>query len=122
MKRDMDLVRKILMLMSENDQGPNVKWAELLPDYTKEQIHHHAYLMAEGDLIQAADATTLSDRLPMAIPTSITWAGHEFIDSIRDPSLWDAAKKNVIKPAGGVAFTVLLEWAKAETLRRLGAA
>lgn len=119
MKRDMDLVRKILMLMSENEQGPNMKWTELLPDYTKEQIYHHAHLMAQGDLINATDATTLSDRLPMAIPTSITWGGHEFIDSIRDPGIWDAAKKNVIKPAGGVAFTVLLEWVKAEAMRRL---
>lgn len=122
MKRDMDLVRKILMLMSENEQGPNIKWTELLPDYTKEQIYHHAHLMAQGDLIDAADASTLSDRLPMAIPTSITWRGHEFIDSLRDPSLWAAAKKNVIGPGGAVAFTVLLEWAKAEALRRLGGA
>lgn len=122
MKRDMDLVRTILIVMSENEEGPNIKWEEKIPGHTNEQILHHAHLMGQGGLVMATDVTSMGDRLPMALPMSITWAGQDFLDAIRDPGLWDKAKSTVLKPAGGVAFTVLLEWAKSEGMRRLGLA
>ena len=50
----------------------------------------------------------------------LTWSGHEFADAANDGALWAKAKTNVIGPAGGVAFTVLLEWLKAEAKSRLG--
>lgn len=114
MKRDMDLVRQILITMSENERGPNIKWAEALPDYAEDVILHHAHLMSQGGLIDAIDVTSISHLLPVALPTSITWDGHEFLDSSRDPTVWDKAKKYVIKPAGGVAMSVLTEWLKAQ--------
>jgi hypothetical protein len=114
MKRDLDLVRKILIAMSENERGPNIKWSETIPGYEDAKIYHHAHLMAQGGLILATDVSGLSDLLPVAIPTSITWDGHEFLEASRDPTLWDKAKKHVIKPAGGVAMSVLTEWLKAQ--------
>jgi hypothetical protein len=120
MKRDMELVRKILILMSTSEQGPHTDWQSELPDYTAEQIFHHAHLMSQGGLIDVDDASSMDDLLPMALPLSITWNGHEFLDATRDPTLWEQARTTVLKPAGGVAFTVLLEWAKAESMRRLG--
>lgn len=120
MKRNMELVRKILIYMSENSRDFNVEWGEAIPGYSREEILHHVHLMGEGNLVNTINATTLNDALPLAYPMSITWNGHEFLDAIRDPSVWEKANASVIKPAGGVAFTVLLEWAKAEALRRIG--
>lgn len=120
MKRDMDLVRKILLVLSEQGEGHKIFWEEELPEWTAAQILHHAHLMSQGGLIEVADVSTMDTRLPQALPVSITWAGHEFIDAVRDPSLWEKAKTTVLKPAGGVAITVLLDWAKAEATRRIG--
>jgi hypothetical protein len=120
MKRDMDLVRAMLIFMSENDLSSNAEWGAVLPGYTQDQILHHAHLMTQGGLIESVDMTYMDSQLPMALPTSITWAGHDFLDAVTDDSLWAKAKDTVIKPAGGVAFTVLLEWAKSEAMRRLG--
>jgi hypothetical protein len=119
MKRDMDLVRKILIFMSGNDQGPNVKWEDAIPGYTQAQILHHAHLMSQGNLIDTIDATSLDDFLPMALPVSITWNGHEFLDASRDETLWERAKKHVIKPTGGVAMSVLTEWLKSQATAAL---
>jgi hypothetical protein len=122
MKRDMDLVRKILIFMSENDEGAHVLWANAVPGYTPEQIFHHAALMQQGGLIISVDTTCLEDKLPMALPLSITWDGHEFLDSSRDPTLWEKAKKHVIAPSGGVAMSVLTEWLKSQATAALALA
>lgn len=122
MKRDMDLVRKILIFMSGNERGPHVKWQEELPEYTREQILHHAHLMAQGGLIEAAHCDDMDDLLPMALPTSITWAGHDFLAAASDDTIWAQAKKTVLAPAAGATFTVVLEWMKIEAMRRLGLA
>jgi hypothetical protein len=42
------------------------------------------------------------------------------LEASRDPTLWQRAKENVLKPAGGMAFNVLLEWLKTEAKTKLG--
>lgn len=119
MKRDMDLVRKILIFMSENTEGPNVDWAAKIPGYTEDQILHHAALMKQGGLIVAGDYGDLDSDLPIALPVSITWDGHEFLDAVRDSTVWEKAKKYVISPTGGVAFAVLKSWLETQATAAL---
>lgn len=115
MKRNMDLIREILFWLEDHGSGmPEV------PEHTEEEIGHHCYLLWRAGLIEAANSSCMDDDQPQAIPLSITWDGHEFIDAARDSNLWKLAREKVIGPAGSVSFTVLLEWLKAEALKRLG--
>ncbi|MDP3795588.1 MAG: DUF2513 domain-containing protein [Polaromonas sp.] len=120
MKRDLDLVRGILQWMEARPEGRNINWKIEIPGYTAEQIGFHVHLMEQAGLVFARDATFNEAHSPNAIPLSITWSGFEFLDAAKDDTLWAKAKAKVIAPAGGVAFTVLLEWLKAEAKQRLG--
>ncbi len=120
MKRDMELVREILLWMEIQPEGHNVNWDIKIDGYSDEQIAYHIYLMSQAGLIYAQESTFLESHSPQAIPISITWEGHEFIGAAKDRHLWDAAKSKVIGPAGTVAFTVLLEWLKVQALKKLG--
>ncbi len=118
MKRDFDLIRKILKETEEMAPG------EQLTGFTYEDIDDaitdaHVALLLEAGLLDGTVVEYMSEG-KKGIVTGLTWAGHDFLDSIKDDSLWRTAKETVIKPAGGVAFSVLLEWAKAEATRRLG--
>jgi len=119
MKRDLDLVRKILIEMESHEHGFYSSYPEI-ENYTKDQIGYHAFLMKQAGLIDAADRNTLSSKSPDAIPLNLTWLGHEFLESTKDPSLWAKAKKIVIEPIGGIAFDVLIEWLKKEAKLKLG--
>lgn len=119
MKRDLDLIRSILLSMEASDHGFAAE-RPAVDDYTEEQIGYHVYLMGQAGLITTADATTLADQSPSAIPLSITWAGHDFLDSVKDETLWNKAKSVVLKPAAGVTFDILVAWVKAEAKQRLG--
>lgn len=120
MKRDLDLVRKILQWMEAQDQGRNVGWKIEIEDHTDEQIGYHAHLMAQAGLILAADRTYTDSHTPYSIPLSITWAGHEFLAAAASDTIWAKAKEHVLKPAAGATFPVLLEWLKMEAKARLG--
>ena len=95
MKRDMDLVRKILMLLDEHPQrfAPSIE----IEGYSQEQIGYHAYIMIQAGLVTGSDVTAHGDPGPQAIISSLTWQGHEFLDAARDPSLWRQAKEVVEK-------------------------
>jgi Hypothetical protein (DUF2513) len=110
MKRDMELVRKILLAMEASAHGfapPDLAIA----DYDQEVIGHHVWLMEQGDLVTAAATTVYSDLSPVALPATITWAGHNFLAAVRDETVW-AKVKTVLKDRGlSLPFTVLQELA-----------
>jgi hypothetical protein len=119
MKRDLDLVRSILITMEANEGGFFAR-TPVIEGYTEEEVGYHVYLMGQAGLITAAETTAMGCGSPSAIPMSITWEGHDFLDSVKDETLWNKAKTMVLKPAAGVAFEVLVAWAKAEAKQRLG--
>jgi hypothetical protein len=105
MKRDMDLVRKILMACADDEHG-NAPQNLTIEGYSEEQIGHHAYLMMQAGLVEAADVSTLEDPSPVAVITSVTWDGHEFLEASRDEGRWCKAKQ-AAGSTGGMVLEVL---------------
>lgn len=104
MQRDMDLVRQILLALEEHPKGfapENLK----INGYGEDQIGYHAYIMGQAGLIEVADSTNLGSSGPEALIKNLTWEGHEFIDSAREPQRWAQAKE-VLHKAGGASFKV----------------
>jgi hypothetical protein len=104
MKRDMDLVRKILFEAEKQESGYAPSKLEIEP-YTEEQIRYHAYIMKEAGLVEAVDASSWDTRSPQAIITRLTWQGHEFLDAARDEGIWEKAK-STIKKVGGATLQI----------------
>ena len=104
MKRDMDLVRKILLELEDIPYELGGFDLEL-EGYSPDQISYHVMLLNEAELIEANDLSTFGG--PKWTPKRLTWAGHEFIEASRDESRWEKAK-NIMKEKGsGMAFDVL---------------
>lgn len=115
MKRDMDLVRKILFEIEAHPPtyGPlNIN----IDGYSKEQIDYNLTLMADAGLIIGINAGSESgygNYSTITIPMRMTWEGHEFLDASRDEGVWVKAKEK-LKSLGGevpleVVKTVLIE-------------
>jgi len=104
MERDMELVRKILVLVAEepSSMAPRL----IAPEgYTSEQVAYHVQIMADAGLV-VGEAVTSRGRAVQANIQRLTWAGHEFLDAARVPSRWKAAKQ-LVTAAGSVSFQVL---------------
>ena len=97
MKRDMELIREIL-LRAEAAESFDPDFA--IDGYTDEQIGYHQYLLIEADFANGVDATNLDSVHPVGQISSLTWAGHEFLDTARDPTIWSKAADAVVKLGG----------------------
>lgn len=104
MRRDMDLIRNILLeLESQPSAGPLKDLR--IESYNEDEISYHVLLLHEAGLIEALDASG-RDRLQWW-PIRLTWQGHEFLEASRDDARWKAAKEKIVGAGGGLVFEVL---------------
>ncbi|WP_428642599.1 DUF2513 domain-containing protein [Roseibium sp.] len=90
MKRDMALVRTILFALeaSKDNEPASVHLPHNVDDL---HMNYHIRLMKEGGLIHAIEMSR--SMYPTAwVPHTLTWAGHEFLDAVRDPDIWNAVQ------------------------------
>ncbi len=66
-------------------------------------------LVEEAGLLSAIDAK--SNDGPYWLRIELTWAGHEFVEAVRDSEVWTAAKSGV-QAAGGFSLDLLAALAK----------
>jgi Hypothetical protein (DUF2513) len=103
-QRNMDLVRTILMRIESNPTG----W---VPDdfgiksFSPEEVGYHCHIMMQEGLIEGHDVTNFESAGPEALPTNLTWKGHEFLDLARDAERWNRAK-SIIAKVGGAPLSV----------------
>ena len=105
MKRDMDLVRKILMVCEEQEHG-RVSGELQIDGFSDEQIGYHAFLMIEAGLAHGFDQSGAGDPSPQGRIISLTWEGHEFLEASRNEGLWNKAKQ-AAGASGGMVLGVL---------------
>lgn len=96
MKRDMDLIRSLLMAVEKNEHGFAPDIIEI-PNHTQEEIGYHAFLLGEAGLAVVKPISTFGSESPSAIIRNLTWAGHEFLDSARNNTIWNQAKDKAMK-------------------------
>jgi len=106
MKRDMDLIRKMVLLIEERPHGRATSDIEV-DGYTDEQIGYHAYLLVDSGLAVGCDVTTRGSFGPEYIISYLTSAGHDFADASRNETAWKKAKGIVREKAGSVTLEVM---------------
>lgn len=116
MKRDMDLVRLILLAV---ESGPALAdGTPTVVGYDAETIAYHLLIMGEAGLVLVRTPTPPGSSLQVRV-LRLTWAGHEFLESVRDDSQWRTVKTQTEK-AGGLVFEMIKAVASASMLRQLG--
>ena len=106
MKRDLDLIRKLVLAVEAVPTGYALDDIEI-DGYSKERIGYHSYLLVDSGLAKGLDATVMGDSSPMWLILNLTSAGHDFADAARDESTWQKAQGIVKDKAGGVTLDVM---------------
>ncbi|WP_026784898.1 DUF2513 domain-containing protein [Pleomorphomonas koreensis] len=114
MIRDMELIRALLLKLeaipkhpaSNMTIDPNDKEVAV-PGYEVEQIAYHLELIDEAGFI---DNANIHPSYGIGF-RKLTWDGHDFLDSIRDPDVWNKTKQGAAA-AGGFTLDLLKDLAK----------
>lgn len=114
MKRDSNLIRRILLAMEDAEELPHgVNWDGFGCSDTA--LAYHLGLLYRHGLIEGIEAG-LSGQV---MPTGITWEGHEFLDNVRNENIWRTTLDTIGVQAGTASLAILVEVAKSEVKRRL---
>lgn len=112
MKRDMDLLREVVLKIEADHKRPGQTIlyqdfsSELLIDgYSAEDIEYH--------LKQALQAGLLEGKIGEGhyIVSGLTPRGHDFADAVRDPLIWRRTRDGAIA-AGGLTLELVIDLAK----------
>ena len=85
-------------------------WAPKLAidGYTSTQVSYNAYLLIDAGLAKGQEVTTMGSEGPVALITSLTWAGHEFAGVARDDIRWKKVM-GIVKDKGETITLDLLK-------------
>ncbi len=110
MQRDMDLVRELLLRLETVElpigasavidfHDPELSFTGKSPD----EVKYHFALLKQVGLVLPFDRRDLFQ--------SLSWDGHDFADSVRDPEVWAKAKQGALE-AKGFTFDLLRDLVK----------
>lgn len=114
MKRDMDLVRDLLLHFEAKSEAPGVHAADVHIDgYTEDQIVLHLNVMAEAGLLvcEPIRSSTNPERIIRTFVFDLSWKGHEYLETIRDPKIWKGTK-SVLGRIGNWSFGLAVDVAR----------
>ncbi len=105
MKRDLQLVRKILIHFEEKENWAheeNIK----IQDYDDKLISYHIDIMFEAGLLNGEPSKTSTGRIFDVLPFRLTWEGHEFLDNTRG-GRWEKILKKLKEKGGEFTFELV---------------
>lgn len=95
MKRDMDLFREILLATEETPVS--LQWtAKPLLNHSIEEVVAHMRLLQNAGYLEARFIGPVNN--DTAVLLRITHTGYEFLETSKQPTLWEKAKQQVKTP------------------------
>jgi len=119
MKRDMELVRDLLLAIERDPKFDGTKW--LSPTKPEDfGITNHSMQEVSYDLAMLIEEGFIKGKTGMdvVVINKLTWKGHEFLDDTRDPDIWDKTKERA-RGLTSVGIAFMWELAKAEIKTKL---
>jgi hypothetical protein len=116
MKRDMDLVRELLLEIEAVPAGGIYDTtASSLTTWDRDTLDAHLRMMNEAGFIDGFTETSSS-----AFCNGLSWWGHEFLDDARSPKQWAESKRIIREKGIGASVDVLRDVLKVVAKQWLG--
>tara|TARA_B100002003_G_scaffold241638_1_gene263590 strand:+ start:1590 stop:1967 length:378 start_codon:yes stop_codon:yes gene_type:complete len=122
MKRDLELVRKLLIYLEEKQDPAHRQSADIqIEGYSHAEIGYHLRLLFQAGFIHGeAIRSSSSERLIDVIPFQLTWDAHEFLDASRNDKVWKKVARQAGQNIGSIPFEILKALLLAEARRQVG--
>jgi len=92
MKRDWDVIRKVLIEVEElgTAERDRKTYDTCSGDREEKSKAEHALLLWEARFLSGIDVSTISDGALMS--PELTWAGHDLLQTMRSATVWEKIK------------------------------
>lgn len=114
MKRDMDLVRDILLFFEQRETQRTISADDIIEGkevqiagYDGRLISDHVDIMAEAGLLEGVAENNSSGMMIQFHPSRLTWEGHEFLAAARNKGVWEKFKNRANETGLNLPFSVV---------------
>lgn len=106
MKRDLDLVRSILLKVESAEN--EIELMELQDEvHTTSVVVYHLGLLEACRLIDAKFFRDMNGKVIDATVFGLTWDGQDYLDAMRDDRVWAKTKSAIRNSVGSTTFEVV---------------
>lgn len=103
MKRNWDTIREILTKLEDVIPEEDCLQLSGFPIERASEISYHMELLLEAGLVKGQLLEEFGSDSEDFLVTRLTWDGHEFLDAIRNDTVWQKTKKSFV--SGGISMT-----------------
>jgi hypothetical protein len=107
MKRDMDLIRKILFAVETRTNA--LPEAVVVEGYDKPIVIRHVQMLMEAGLLDGNQRADGRSHYPIITITDLSWQGHEFLAAVRHDGIWNKIKQRFGAELPNLPFVVVRE-------------
>jgi hypothetical protein len=125
LKLNSDCVRAVLLACEEIPDGTYPALEDFFSyeqtrNYSSEDISYSMKKLAEAGFVEFRQIKSLGSPSFDGFFMDITWNGHQFLDNIRNDTVWKKTKEKVSSAVGSTSLQVMGAVASAVSLKLLG--
>jgi hypothetical protein len=102
MKRDLDLVRQLMLQIEALPAAPPVQYR--MSEIEDPVLLAHLELLIEAGLVNGRISRSQGTRGDVISVSGLSWQGHEWIEMVRSQSVWNEVKSAVLDGGGVLTF------------------
>ena len=102
MKRDLDLVRQLLLQIEGLPAGPPAQYRT--SEIEDPVLLAHFELVIASGLVNGTISRSQNSRGDVISIAGLTWEGHEWIETVRSQSVWNEAKAMLLDNGGALTY------------------
>ena len=102
MKRDLDLVRQLMLQIEALPAAPPVQYR--MSEIEDPVLLAHLEMLIEAGLVSGRISRSQGARGDVISVSGLTWQGHEWVEMVRSHSLWNEVKSAVLDGGGVLTF------------------
>ena len=106
MKRDMDLIRLILLEIEDKYHSTAIYDLQI-NGYNIETVAYHCKILHEAGLISSYNAQYADNMIYCFGVGALTWDGNDYLDKVRDNSIWRKTKDTITKKGLPLIFDTI---------------
>lgn len=118
MKRDLDLVRQLMLQIEALPASPPVQYRA--GEVEDPVLLKHLEMLIAAGLVSGKISQSHGARGDVISISGLTWDGHEWVEMVRSQAVWNEIKTTLMEGAGAVTFELTRAVARRILLARVG--
>ena len=109
MKRDFDLIREILLRVEQVDPEEPYIFRWEIDGYSEPVVLEHVKLLIDAGYVEGNYELSTAYHVMGTIVSRLTMKGHDFLDTMRDDTVWNRTKSKIQKATGTTSLEIVKE-------------